>query len=123
MCKKCGSIAASEWRRKLSPADRVERGKRSMLKHYYGISLEEFVAMSAAQGDACGACGGNEALCVDHDHSCCPGVRSCGKCIRGLLCGKCNHGLGNFNDNQVFLQGAIDFLEAYTQRKGISRVA
>ncbi len=28
--------------------------------------------------------------CVDHDHSCCPGDRSCGKCVRGILGRSCN---------------------------------
>lgn len=28
---------------------------------------------------------------VDHDHGCCPEKeKSCGKCLRGLLCPKCN---------------------------------
>lgn len=31
---------------------------------------------------------------VDHDHACCSGDRSCGQCIRGMLCGSCNMGLG-----------------------------
>lgn len=36
---------------------------------------------------------------VDHDHSCCPGDHSCGKCIRGLLCKPCNAGIGMLQDS------------------------
>jgi len=31
---------------------------------------------------------------VDHDRRCCSGPTSCGKCVRGLLCTKCNGSLG-----------------------------
>lgn len=39
------------------------------------------------------------AIHVDHDHSCCPGDRTCGKCIRGIACARCNQGIGSFRDD------------------------
>jgi hypothetical protein len=46
-------------------------------------------------------------LHVDHDHACCPGPKSCGKCVRFLLCDKCNVGLGSFSDDPLRMAKAI----------------
>jgi DNA-binding CsgD family transcriptional regulator len=62
----------------------------------FGVTPERYEALSARQNDACAICGKTEAdgsgrrLAIDHDHACCPGRRTCGKCIRGLLCTACN---------------------------------
>lgn len=100
-CKACVIAAQSEYQR-------TERGRavhrRAVLKHRYGISIAQYDEMLAAQGGGCGICGsktpGNgekEFFSVDHDHDCCPGVRSCGKCVRGLLCLRCNNSEGWLN--------------------------
>jgi hypothetical protein len=53
-------------------------------------------------------------LHVDHDHSCCPTrggtSATCGKCVRGLICGPCNRGLGLFFDDADALLRASEYL-------------
>lgn len=66
------------------------------LKYNFGITVERYEEMLARQGGVCAICKrrpGKRRLAVDHDHSCCPGRRSCGKCVRGLLCKACNYQL------------------------------
>jgi hypothetical protein len=53
---------------------------------------------------------------VDHDHACCPGVRSCGRCVRGFLCDGCNLGLGAFQDSPGTMRAAISYLERFAGR-------
>lgn len=48
---------------------------------------------------------------VDHDRSCCPGRKSCGQCVRALLCPGCNVGLGFFRDNPARLRGIAEYIE------------
>lgn len=60
-----------------------------------GITWERYGEMLAAQDGKCAVCrtdkpGGTGRWHIDHNHVCCPGRRSCGKCIRGLLCSTCN---------------------------------
>src|ERR1035437_5195185 len=70
------------------------------LKDLYGITIKEYLDLLASQGGVCAICGAEDpgtkkgGWCVDHDHSCCPGKKTCGNCIRGLLCRDCNSGLG-----------------------------
>ncbi|MGW0186850.1 endonuclease domain-containing protein [Streptomyces sp. NPDC003362] len=84
----------------------------------YSINRTQYEMLLEAQGGGCAICGtrqcssGNR-LAVDHDHSCCPGERSCGRCIRGLLCQNCNaRGLGWYEALPPALR-TFDFLNSY----------
>jgi hypothetical protein len=59
---------------------------------------------------ACEICGSTDKLTIDHDHSCCSGGLSCGLCVRGVLCFRCNAGLGNFYDNVKNMTAALLYL-------------
>jgi hypothetical protein len=91
-----------EWRTK-----NPERYRERILGKY-GLTLVEYNALLAAQGGGCAICkatksGGptSDRLNVDHDHDT--------RRVRGLLCHKCNVGLGHFRDIQV-LHAAIAYL-------------
>ena len=81
----------------------------------YGLTRDDYVDMEKSQDGVCKICGEAEKhrnrLSVDHDHSCCSGIKSCGKCIRGLLCSNCNRVLGQVKDNKDLLQKMIDYLQ------------
>lgn len=59
----------------------------------------------------CSACGSFYKLCIDHDHSCCPGEFTCGKCIRGVLCSPCNRTLGYARESINTLRNLANYLE------------
>jgi hypothetical protein len=71
----------------------------------YGINKEDFDKMIIDQNNSCKICNQqlNDEIHIDHCHS-------TGK-VRGLLCGKCNKGLGQFNDDIEILTNAIKYLK------------
>jgi len=90
--------------------------RRDIMKRKYGITLSKYYDMFVQQKGKCTICSTHQddlgrLLAVDHDHK-------TGK-IRELLCGPCNHGLGNFRDSPALLQRAIKYLERHN-RKGVS---
>jgi len=69
----------------------------------YGLSAEEQAELWAFQGERC-PCGRRPTRMpdTDHDHTCCSGPTSCGRCVRGLTCRACNKDvLGRYNSTQL----------------------
>ena len=93
--------------------DEYRRGR--ILKHFYGITIEDYNRMLNAQGGLCAICGLTEVaegdkqrvkyLSVDHCHETDE--------VRGLLCRRCNSGLGFFSDDIKLLHKATNYLESY----------
>lgn len=106
----------AEWRRKY-PERRRGIARRSELIRKYGLTEEEYDERVEAQGGLCAICGNPPALgrrlAIDHDHKCCPGTRSCGMCIRDLLCDACNGGLGLLGDSIERLEQALAYLSKW----------
>lgn len=108
--------------------DRIQKNKDwvrdnpDKLKQYrlnkYNMTSEQYDDMLAAQHGLCKICSWllsddtrGTRPCVDHDHSCCSGKNSCGKCVRGIICDDCNTALGKFKDDVDTLRSAIKYLE------------
>ncbi len=87
----------------------------------YGISPAMYRSLLDEQGGVCRICrkpetgrhqsGTLRRLAVDHDHKCCPGKKSCGKCVRGLLCGRCNSAIGLIDESLAVLESMALYLK------------
>lgn len=126
-CRECWNDSARRRRAEMSVADRTARRRKSYERENqerraasarfrrHGLTADLMAAMLVEQDGGCAICGvgapgGRGGWHVDHDHSCCPAGRSCIRCIRGLLCTRCNVGLGNFGDSSASLLAAAEYL-------------
>lgn len=110
-CKEC--------RRKLRD---MQATRDRHLRNTYGITLAEYEGMLHSQGGVCAICkepegqmGGRHgtaalSLAVDRDHTT--------GCVRGLLCSRCNQGVGFFMHNRNRLVAAIHYLDATDKQAG-----
>ncbi len=87
---------------------RIAYSRKQNLKRY-GITVEKYEEMLCEQNNKCKICGTNkphqrwERFSVDHCHKT--------NIVRGLLCGSCNLGIGQFNDDVHRLSRAIEYIK------------
>jgi len=99
--------------------ERLQYRRRKALLARFNLTIEQYDEMATAQDNKCAICkqecSTGKMLAVDHDHACCPVDRTkrtnktCGKCTRGLLCTRCNIGLGYLRTLNL-LSSAINYL-------------
>lgn len=122
-CISCDTwLALEHFTRSADRADglsaRCSRCERSAsLKRKFGITLAQYEALLDAQGGGCAVCSKTEGangrrLAVDHDHSCCPSQKTCGQCVRGLLCSTCNLHFGAIGDSLAHLEAMATYLRS-----------
>lgn len=84
-----------------------KKDRNTYLMETYGITHTQYLTMYREQNAKCAICNTKPdawpGLVVDHCHT-------TGK-VRGLLCNKCNLGLGWFKDNPSSLNRAITYLQ------------
>ncbi len=115
-CKACSSAYFRDYRKR-KPEMFYQNKRRDQLKRFK-MTPEMYDEMFATQGGVCAICAtpppeSGWSLAVDHDHACCPGPKTCGKCVRGLLCTACNTALGIVEDT-MRLTGLV----AYANQHG-----
>lgn len=92
-------IKVREYRRK-----NRDKTKKWNTKQRYNLDLEDVNNILIKQNNLCKIC--NDSLTqyhIDHNHKT--------NFVRGILCKKCNTGLGMFRDNTDYLFSAIEYLK------------
>lgn len=124
-CMECEKASSRKWKKdnaervKQQNADRnlatARRSHRRWWLRLYGLDEQQYQALLEVQGGACAICrqpetwidsrtGEPRQLAVDHDHQTSK--------VRGLLCGKCNRGIGLFDDDDARMAQAARYLRA-----------
>jgi Recombination endonuclease VII len=88
--QRVAAARTAEWRSRMTKDELRAYQRKAQLKHHYGLTEAQFYEMVAAQAGLCALCRDpfTAQPRVDHDHA--TGL------IRGLLCDRCNVGLGWF---------------------------
>ena len=102
------------WKRKYYETHKkqISAWKRKYdLKMKYGIDSNQYENLLIIQEHKCAICGthcqNNKLFHIDHDHKT--------KTVRGLLCARCNLGIGLFHDDVKLLKDVIQYLEQYQE--------
>lgn len=90
--------------------------QKSATARRYKVSKETYDALFEFQQGVCAVCklpetrtikGKVKSLAIDHHHE--SGI------VRGLLCERCNHALGNLKDSPIIIEGAMKYLQKHAR--------
>jgi len=109
-CKPCQKTTSHEYHK--------TKGANKHLKLKYNISTADKEKMIASQGFACSICrnlfDNPRSTHLDHCHTT--------NQIRGILCNRCNHGIGQFKDSPELLRFAAIYLEYHAQKNKTTQI-
>lgn len=103
------STGPTSYHRKICNTCRNIQKRDAGLRNRYGISLQQYNEMLLAQNGVCKicreVCPTGRHLAVDHCHT-------TGK-VRGLLCVRCNQGLGHFIDDEQRILRMLEYVRTH----------
>jgi hypothetical protein len=107
-CKACAAAYSRLWAQ-LNPEKLQARNRAGALKRYFGLTVEDYERLAAAQNHRC-------AICMVPAHELSRGRLFVDHCattgrIRGLLCSGCNTGIGGLRHDPAALRRAADYVE------------
>jgi hypothetical protein len=90
-------------------AKNPQKGAQYKRLSNYKLTPEMYQELYAKNNGCCHLCGTPDApqkngvsnLHIDHDHNCCSGRKTCGKCVRGLICFSCNRMIGALEKRNI----------------------
>lgn len=111
-CRTCRSQHTKNWQK-----NNVVKYRAKQKQFKYGITPAMEAALYVNQNGVCAICGKSppDSLVVDHCHE--TGI------IRGLLCRRCNLGLGMLGDTLDSLSSAVRYLKKRRSNKNDKKVA
>lgn len=125
VCGYCSNERLKAYHR-LNPEINRAKAREKRLREM-GLTLDRYEELLKEQNFLCKTCKLPETRIsknaevyqfnIDHDHSCCAGQKSCGKCVRGLLCYSCNVILGHARDNAERLRSLASYLDEWEDRR------
>ena len=105
ICKTCSNSYYAN--RRITHYDKIREyekkfHKERRLRYQYNTTKEFIEDLKESQDNKCAICFSEVKLVIDHCHT--------SMKIRGMLCSKCNVGLGQFKDDTIRLENAIKYL-------------
>ena len=116
ICKVCHAAWMKNYNLEHAEENRLKQKIRDSKRpkgSRHNIDQATYDSMLGRFKGKCWACRENDATHIDHDHGCCSGTYSCGKCVRGLLCRSCNLAYGMLGESKERVQNLLNYASAY----------
>lgn len=113
-CKKCHTAYVKKYYNDNPDKKAAKNKMNTFYKPNYIVhhmTEDQYNQMLSLYDGKCHSCKDRLATNIDHNHSCCKGQRSCGKCIRGILCNQCNTALGLLQDSRQKIKNLLQYIK------------